>query len=267
MALERHKPCRSPRDAVGALRDTDIETDTNLDSDTDSDSNVDSVSEAESASDSEYYRKRITEHEAKGPAKAKHADVTKKMVNRETEHWERCVIPIRLPTCTRVANGSLFRFCRIIRSDANETLRKCEAQTFKTYFEWRKKISRIKKVSTVQSYWKRLSLAYINLTGGRMESRVLIDMRNGSTNFHFLDGKDADHKAVDPRTRARRLGEGKTGYVCARPLRRPPWPLGRRSQGRARSLSGADRTHTSNQWSHHYKTWSPCRKRQLSGKQ
>jgi hypothetical protein len=57
---------------------------------------------------------------------------------------------------------SSYSFCGRIGQEYVECLQACEAQTMKTYLEWRVKNWRVKKESTIKSYWKRLSCAYID---------------------------------------------------------------------------------------------------------
>ena len=48
----------------------------------------------------------------------------------------------------------------------------------KTYLEWRVKNWRLKKESTIKSYWKRLSCAYIDYAGRRMDNGTELDIRD-----------------------------------------------------------------------------------------
>lgn len=49
---------------------------------------------------------------------------------------------------------------------------------FKVYLVWRVKKSRIKKESTVMTYWKVLSMVYSQKTANLMRDEVLLDIRN-----------------------------------------------------------------------------------------
>lgn len=71
-----------------------------------------------------------------------------------------------------------YSFCGRIRQDYVECLQACEAQTMKTYLEWRVKNWRVKKESTIKSYWKRLSCAYIDYAGRRMDNGTELDIRD-----------------------------------------------------------------------------------------
>lgn len=61
---------------------------------------------------------------------------------------------------------------------ADDTLRVCQPQDIKTYLEWRVSKFRIRKTSTIKSYWKRLSCGYIDLTGHRIENGTELDIRD-----------------------------------------------------------------------------------------
>jgi hypothetical protein len=57
---------------------------------------------------------------------------------------------------------------------------RCDVPLFKVYLVWRVKSSRIKKESTVMTYWKILSMVYLQKTGNLMNNGVLRDVRNVS---------------------------------------------------------------------------------------
>ena len=71
-------------------------------------------------------------------------------------------------------------FCDQIRRDPIECLTACEPQTIKTYLEWRVQNFRVKKESTLKSYWKRVSCAYIDYAGHRMDNGTELDIRDVS---------------------------------------------------------------------------------------
>ncbi len=73
------------RSHVGKASDL-VESEEALDSELESSSQ--SSAESDHSFDAEYYRRRIDEHEADGPATARHSEGTKKLVKREMEHWE-----------------------------------------------------------------------------------------------------------------------------------------------------------------------------------
>ena len=52
------------------------------------------------------------------------------------------------------------RFCEHRKLDPMAALCQCDVPLFKVYLVWRVKNSRIKKESTVMTYWKVLSMVY-----------------------------------------------------------------------------------------------------------
>ena len=76
------------------------------------------------------------------------------------------------------------RFCTKLASktqlSAEAQLREGNAEVFKAYLTWRKKRSRVRKESSMRSYWKRLSMYYKNLTGHNMVKELLEDVCNVS---------------------------------------------------------------------------------------
>ena len=69
-------------------------------------------------------------------------------------------------------------YCVQITREPIECLRACEPEIIKTYLEWRAKSSRVKKESTMKSYWKRLSCGYIDAAGRRMDNGTELDVRD-----------------------------------------------------------------------------------------
>lgn len=51
-----------------------------------------------------------------------------------------------------------YRFCAVTKRDPKTTLMQCGAPIFKGYLYWRCKNSRIKKESSITTYWKVLSM-------------------------------------------------------------------------------------------------------------
>ena len=77
------------------------------------------------------------------------------------------------------ANGlSLVRFCKTTNRDPMDALKKCDMPIYKAYLVWRVQHSRIKKESSVITYWKVLSMWYAQETHRFMDEGVLYDMRN-----------------------------------------------------------------------------------------
>src|SRR5690348_17040454 len=77
---------------------------------------------------------------------------------------------------------SASRYCSKIikrtKRSPEEQLRACDPDTFKAYLRWRKKHSRVKKESSMRSYWKRISMCYMDLTRHTMDANVLTDVCN-----------------------------------------------------------------------------------------
>jgi hypothetical protein len=85
-------------------------------------------------------------------------------------------ISIRLIVLILTADASSF--CQKIPADPSVILRACEPEDIKGYLEWRVKRFRIKKESTIKSYWKRISCGYIDLTGRRIDNGTELDVRD-----------------------------------------------------------------------------------------
>ena len=62
--------------------------------------------------------------------------------------------------------------------DPKAALIAAEADTFKGYIFWRVKNSRIKKESSIITYWLVLSMVYARLAQRYMDEGVLYDIRN-----------------------------------------------------------------------------------------
>ncbi|KAI9763522.1 MAG: hypothetical protein M1839_006442 [Geoglossum umbratile] len=154
--------------------DTHHDTFTDPDSDSPSDIGPDSDPEGE------YLRKRIDYQGSAGRAKPRRSDWTNGLVKREVEHWQE--------------------FCRKIEADPDNTLLECETKTFKTYLEWHVRTFRIKKESTIQSYWKRVSLGYIDLAGHRMDNGAELDIRDWIPGYltptYRLDNSEKEKRAM-----------------------------------------------------------------------
>ncbi|KAI9856252.1 MAG: hypothetical protein M1813_009171 [Trichoglossum hirsutum] len=129
----------------------------------------------------EFLQKRIDYHKSVRQAKPRRSDWTNMLVKREVEHWQKLKI----------------------KADSDNALLKCEAKTFKTYLEWHVKTFRIKKESTLQSYWKCVSLAYIDLAGHRMDNSAELDVRDWSpvylTLTYKLDTSEKEKRAIQIR--------------------------------------------------------------------
>lgn len=76
------------------------------------------------------------------------------------------------------ANLRRTRYCTDRKIDAKATLEQCDPAQFKVYLVWRVKNSRIKKESSVMTYWKILSMLFAQETASYMVENVLYDIRN-----------------------------------------------------------------------------------------
>ena len=59
-----------------------------------------------------------------------------------------------------------------------ELLIACEWKTFKAYMDWRRENCRIRKVSTIESHWKRIVCKYLDVAGHRMNNGTEQEMKN-----------------------------------------------------------------------------------------
>ncbi|CRK25088.1 hypothetical protein BN1708_014133 [Verticillium longisporum] len=105
--------------------------------------------------EADYLRKLISQYAEEGPTMANHGENTKKMTRPE-----------------------LNRFCRAAKLDSEESMKACKASIFKTYLHWRVKKSRIKKESSIMTYWNVLSMVYAEKTSRYMDGGVLFDIGN-----------------------------------------------------------------------------------------
>jgi hypothetical protein len=70
------------------------------------------------------------------------------------------------------------RFCATMEVNPIETIKVCKAEFIKGYLEWRLIFSRIKKQSSIVTYWKIHSMLYMNMALRYMEEDILLDIRN-----------------------------------------------------------------------------------------
>ncbi|KAK4934783.1 hypothetical protein LTR10_024040 [Elasticomyces elasticus] len=110
------------------------------------------------SSENDHLLQRIAYHKAEGRARSRRKPWSQTLVQREVDFWRY--------------------FCDRIRRDSIECLTACEPQTIKTYLEWRVQNFRVKKESTLKSYWKRVSCAYIDYAGHRMDNGTELDIRD-----------------------------------------------------------------------------------------
>lgn len=89
----------------------------------------------------------------------KHTDYTNKLVKREGEHWTE--------------------YCRKRKDQPDpKYLLHGDFKAFRAYILWRIKHGNINKENTVQSYWKRLRLHHVDVTGSKLNSAVYVNIRN-----------------------------------------------------------------------------------------
>jgi hypothetical protein len=88
--------------------------------------------------------------------------------------------------------GSLLnyvRYClkimKMTKRTLEEQLRACDPEAFKAYLRWRKKHSRVRKESSMRSYWKRISMCYMDLTCHTMDADILTDVCNVCSRLIF----------------------------------------------------------------------------------
>ena len=73
------------------------------------------------------------------------------------------------------------RFCLHTKRDPESTLKQCQASTFKGYLLWSGKNSKIKKESSIMTYWRNLSMLYCDKAKTWMDHAVLYDIGNASS--------------------------------------------------------------------------------------
>ena len=73
---------------------------------------------------------------------------------------------------------TIARFCDLSHHDPDDAIRAADVVLFKTYLAWRIKHGRIKKLSTIQTYWKSLCLIYAANAQVWMAQPVLSEMNN-----------------------------------------------------------------------------------------
>lgn len=87
-----------------------------------------------------------------------------------------------LPIADLIANLDVdHSFCARLPDglhDPIELLKTCEAAIIKTYLEDRVQRARIKKESTIKSYWRRLGCKYIDVAGRGLDNGTELDVRD-----------------------------------------------------------------------------------------
>ncbi|KAG7119213.1 hypothetical protein HYQ45_015223 [Verticillium longisporum] len=89
---------------------------------------------------------------------ANHGANTKRMTRPEERRW--------------------IEFCRAAKLEQKESMEACKASIFKAYLFWRTRNSRIKKESSIMTYWNVLSMVYAERTKRYMDGGVLYDIGN-----------------------------------------------------------------------------------------
>ncbi|KAI1510323.1 DUF3435 domain containing protein [Pyrenophora tritici-repentis] len=142
--------------------DPDTEADTDIEPSTSEDAGLilEQESDADLDSEAEEILKDIAQLRAEGPAKPNHTPHTVKLWKREGDFWERYC----------------FKIMKKTKRSPEEQLRACDPEAFKAYLRWRKKHSWVKKESSMRSYWKRISMCYMDLTRHTMDADVLTDI-------------------------------------------------------------------------------------------
>ncbi|RYO82759.1 hypothetical protein DL764_009563 [Monosporascus ibericus] len=151
------RSCRSQKRSNVSSADSDSGSWSDSCSDIDADSGYGSI-EQDLDDTADFYDDLLAKFEIEGPTLADHGDNTKKMIQEQEQKW--------------------YRFCKHRKVDPTETIKQCNPALFKLYLVWRVRNSRIKKESTVMTYWKVLSLIYSNQTASWMREDVLYDVRN-----------------------------------------------------------------------------------------
>ncbi|CAN9211393.1 unnamed protein product [Alternaria alternata] len=161
--------------------DTEADTDINIELSAGEDASFTSEqkSDADLDSEAEEILKDIAQLRAEGPAKPNHTPHTIKLWKREGDFWERYCYKIMKKT----------------KRSPEEQLRACDPEAFKAYLRWRKKNSRVKKESSMRSYWKRLSMYYMDLTRHTMDADVLTDVCNWIPSL-MLDKSEKEKHAM-----------------------------------------------------------------------
>ncbi|KAM9884307.1 hypothetical protein VDGL01_01468 [Verticillium dahliae] len=141
------------------------ESDSDIDSSTESESDAESFAESGYFSGEEnpdevagFYGSLIAQYAEEGPIMANHGENTKKMTRPEERRW--------------------IEFCRAAKLEQHEAMEACKASIFKAYLFWRTRNSRIKKESSIMTYWNVLSMVYAERTKRYMDGGVLYDIGN-----------------------------------------------------------------------------------------
>ncbi|KAF2739599.1 hypothetical protein EJ04DRAFT_606100 [Polyplosphaeria fusca] len=135
-----------------------------IQSDPDSDSEADIRPEPVASGDANdnTWKGDIAECKFEGPARPRHKPQTEKLWKSEREIWNRYCLKIMKKT----------------KMTPEAQLLACQPEIFKGYLRWRKRHYRVKKQSSMTSYWKRISQCYRDVAGRRMDANTLDDICN-----------------------------------------------------------------------------------------
>ncbi|KAF2179944.1 hypothetical protein K469DRAFT_715808 [Zopfia rhizophila CBS 207.26] len=156
--FELDKSCFSLASHTESSSDTEVEEELSGDTEVEEELNSDTEVEEDADSEGNLLRQRMAFHKSQGRAKSKRGEWAEKLVAREFREWGK--------------------FCSKLKLDPSDTLRRCEADKFKTYLEWRVENSRIKKESTIKAYWRRILCSFIDVTGHSMDNGAELDIQD-----------------------------------------------------------------------------------------
>ncbi|KAH7111146.1 hypothetical protein B0J11DRAFT_543970 [Dendryphion nanum] len=142
--------------------DTELEDLSNTDIESGDDAERDPESDKEIDAEAEKILKDIARFREEGPAKPRHTPQTINLWKAEREFWKQF--------CSKIQQQT--------KLSPEEQLRKCDLGVFKSYLFWRKENFRIKKESSMRSYWKRVCMYYYDVTGYAMGNKALKDICN-----------------------------------------------------------------------------------------
>ena len=112
-------------------------------------------------------------------------DVEADMVDALINH-ENNLQPAQKPWSPRTVRAvereraKWIRFCKAARLDPDEAIMANNIRILKGYLRWRIEVGRIKKLSTLKSYWDRLSGVYQVVAQGWMDGKILYEINNVS---------------------------------------------------------------------------------------
>ncbi|KAH0559988.1 hypothetical protein GP486_003490 [Trichoglossum hirsutum] len=141
---------------TGRNNKLDSSLDTDFVSNLERDSKYSSHSNLED--EARYYDQMMEKFEEEGPTLSNPGESTLDMMRAEKRQWKK--------------------FCKTMGIHAKQALIACEAKRFKAYLIWRIDHSRVKKESTIITYWKVLSMVYARSACRYMDEGILYDIKN-----------------------------------------------------------------------------------------